>query len=54
MAALLMKHVERERKKLPTAALPSKSSPVKTFHTQKGQYSVRFSVPAGQYASGRK
>lgn len=62
MAALLMKHVEKEKKKLlPATAFPPVSNPspspapssslkahVRTFHTQKGQYTVHF-VPPGQY-----
>ncbi|TMS07714.1 Latent-transforming growth factor beta-binding protein 2 [Larimichthys crocea] len=56
MAALLMKHVEKEKKKLLTvtststsssSATPSSSvkSSVRTFHTQKGQYTVHFNEP---------
>lgn len=62
MAALLMKHVEKEKKKvLPTTVFPPASnsslspapSPslqahVRTFHTQKGQYTVHF-MPPGQF-----
>ncbi|XP_019132554.2 uncharacterized protein LOC109142631 [Larimichthys crocea] len=59
MAALLMKHVEKEKKKLLTvtststsssSATPSSSvkSSVRTFHTQKGQYTVHFNEPTGQ------
>lgn len=60
MAALLMKHVEKEKKKL-LAVTPFSSSSnssssssvktsVKTFHTQKGQYTVHFGAAAGQSA----
>lgn len=56
MATLLRKHVEKERKKLApvTPPLSPNSSPssvkpdVRTFHTQKGQYSVSFTAPTGQ------
>lgn len=61
MATLLRKHVEKERKKLlsVTPSPPPNSSPssassssvkthVRTFHTQKGQYTVHFTAPTGQ------
>lgn len=64
MAALLMKHVEKEKKKLlpsttafPPASSNSSLSPapssslkahVRTFHTQKGQYTVHL-MPPGQF-----
>lgn len=61
MATLLRKHVEKERKKLlsVTPSLSPNSSPssvssssvktdVRTFHTQKGQYTVHFTAPTGQ------
>lgn len=64
MAALLMKHVEKEKKKILSATHSSSSSSalnasrssissssvkahVRTFHTQKGQYTVHF-MPPGQ------
>ncbi|KAM9318546.1 LOW QUALITY PROTEIN: latent-transforming growth factor beta-binding protein 4 [Pholidichthys leucotaenia] len=43
MAAALMRHVEREKKKLRTS--------VKTSHTQRGQYSVHFSTAKEQKVS---
>ncbi|KAM8769180.1 latent-transforming growth factor beta-binding protein 4 isoform 2-T2 [Acanthopagrus schlegelii] len=64
MAALLMKHIEKERKKVLTVTSSSSSSSsssvssssstssssvkssVKSFHTQKGQYTVHFMAPA--------
>ncbi|XP_044210689.1 latent-transforming growth factor beta-binding protein 2 isoform X1 [Thunnus albacares] len=75
MAALLMKHIEKERKKLVTSSSSSSnsssssssSSPassssssssvktrVKTFYTQKGQYTVHVTAPAadGQTVTG--
>lgn len=63
MAALLMKHVEKEKKKLllatvfpplsntslsPSSPSSSRSARVRTFHTQKGQYTVHF-LSAGQF-----
>ncbi|KAF0030960.1 hypothetical protein F2P81_017691 [Scophthalmus maximus] len=52
MAALLMKHIEKERKKLVSAASSSNSSSSssvktsgKSFHTQKGQYTVHLTTP---------
>lgn len=59
MATLLMKHVEKERKKLLSVVPSSNSSSsstssssvktrVKTLHTQKGQYTVHFTAPTGQ------
>ncbi|XP_038548862.1 latent-transforming growth factor beta-binding protein 2-like isoform X4 [Micropterus salmoides] len=61
MAALLMKHIEKERKKLTTVTSSSSSTSsssvktsVNTFHTQKGQYTVRVTAPTadGQAATG--
>ncbi|XP_040901991.1 LOW QUALITY PROTEIN: latent-transforming growth factor beta-binding protein 4 [Toxotes jaculatrix] len=70
MAALLMKHIEKERKNLrsrtssssnsssSSASSSSSSSSVKTsvksFHTQKGQYTIHVSAPTadGQAATG--
>lgn len=58
MAAVLMKHIEKERKKLATfsSSNSSSSSPaassvetsVKTFYTQKGQYTVHVTA-AGEF-----
>lgn len=59
MAALLMKHIEKERKKLLTVTTSSNSSSsstwsssvkpsVKTFHTQRGQYAVYFTAATGE------
>lgn len=56
MAALLMKHVEKEKKKLlpsttvfpPPSSNSSLKAHVRTFHTQKGQYTVHF-MPPGQF-----
>lgn len=58
MAALLMKHIEKERKKLRTVTSSSSLSnssisssvktSVKSFHTQKGQYTVHITAPTGQ------
>lgn len=48
MAALLMKHVEKERKRLLAPSSPVKTS-VKSFHTQRGQYDVHFMAPTGQF-----
>ncbi|XP_019223206.1 latent-transforming growth factor beta-binding protein 4 isoform X3 [Oreochromis niloticus] len=61
MATLLMKHIERERNKVHSATSPFNASSssslktsVKTFHTQKGQYSIHFNTPTadGQPAGG--
>ncbi|XP_024910631.1 latent-transforming growth factor beta-binding protein 1 isoform X1 [Cynoglossus semilaevis] len=64
MAALLLKHIEKERKKLHSilpnsnSSSSSSSSSVKTsvrsFHTQKGQYTVHITAPKadGQTATG--
>ena len=63
MAALLMKHIEKEKRKL-LAVTPSSSSSnssssssvktsVKTFHTQKGQYTVHFGAGQSASTSGR-
>lgn len=59
MAALLLKHIEKERKKLHSilpnsnSSSSSSSSSVKTsvrsFHTQKGQYTVHITAPKGQF-----
>ncbi|KAF1393377.1 hypothetical protein PFLUV_G00015000 [Perca fluviatilis] len=46
MAALLMKHIEKERKKVLV------ETSVKTFFTQKGQYTVHVSAEPGQSLSG--
>ncbi|XP_029570463.1 latent-transforming growth factor beta-binding protein 4 isoform X3 [Salmo trutta] len=50
MTSILMKHIETERKKLQSAS-PSdlqdtQTTSVKSFHTQKGQYTVHMSPPA--------
>ncbi|XP_041667187.1 latent-transforming growth factor beta-binding protein 4 isoform X3 [Cheilinus undulatus] len=72
MAAVLMKHIEKERKKLPAVTSSPASSnsssssssssslsslektSMKTFHTQRGQYTVYFTAPAadGQTVTG--
>ncbi|CAK6979726.1 latent-transforming growth factor beta-binding protein 2 isoform X4 [Scomber scombrus] len=67
MATLLMKHIEKERKKLVTSSFAnsSSSSPassssssssvktsVKTFYTQKGQYTVHVTAADGQTVTG--
>lgn len=48
MAALLMKHVEKEKKRLLAPSSPVKTS-VRSFHTQRGQYDVHFMAPTGQF-----
>ncbi|XP_058489701.1 latent-transforming growth factor beta-binding protein 4 isoform X3 [Solea solea] len=64
MAALLLKHIEKERKRLSTITSSSNSSsspsspPVKTsvrsFHTQRGRYTVHITAPTadGQMLTG--
>ncbi|KAK2846559.1 hypothetical protein Q5P01_009558 [Channa striata] len=54
LAALLMKHIEMERRKLGSVSSNTSSASVKTFHTQRGQYSVHVSAPTadGQAAGG--
>uniref|UniRef100_UPI0037E812CD latent-transforming growth factor beta-binding protein 4 n=1 Tax=Semicossyphus pulcher TaxID=241346 RepID=UPI0037E812CD len=64
MAALLMKHIEKERKKLhavnsnysddSSSSSSSRKTSMKTFHTQKGQYTVYFTAPTadGQTVTG--
>ncbi|XP_014017554.2 latent-transforming growth factor beta-binding protein 4 isoform X1 [Salmo salar] len=52
MTSILMKHIETERKKLQSAS-PSdlqdtRTTSVKSFHTQKGQYTVHMSPPAAR------
>uniref|UniRef100_A0A673Y6F0 Latent-transforming growth factor beta-binding protein 4 n=1 Tax=Salmo trutta TaxID=8032 RepID=A0A673Y6F0_SALTR len=52
MTSILMKHIETERKKLQSAS-PSdlqdtQTTSVKSFHTQKGQYTVHMSPPAAR------
>nr|XP_046169663.1 uncharacterized protein LOC124004884 [Oncorhynchus gorbuscha] len=51
MTTILMKHIETERKKLQSASQSdlhdTQTTSVKSFHTQKGQYTVHASPPAG-------
>ncbi|XP_024297929.1 latent-transforming growth factor beta-binding protein 4 isoform X1 [Oncorhynchus tshawytscha] len=52
MTSILMKHIETERKKLQSAS-PSdlqdtRTTSVKSFHTQKGQYTIHMSPPAAR------
>ncbi|XP_070987047.1 latent-transforming growth factor beta-binding protein 4-like [Oncorhynchus clarkii lewisi] len=52
MTSILMKHIETERKKLQSAS-PSdlqdtRTTSVKSFHTQKGQYTIHVSPPAAR------
>lgn len=47
LAAVLVKHIEEERKKLGTSAKTS----VKTFSTQKGQYTVHVTAPTGELSA---
>ncbi|XP_049431837.1 uncharacterized protein LOC125888497 [Epinephelus fuscoguttatus] len=67
MAALLMKHIEKERKKVtvtssfssPNASSSSTSSSavktsVKTFYTQKGQYTIHVTAPSVCSQSGHE
>lgn len=52
LVTMLMKHIEKEMKKLGTATSSfNTSTSVRTFHTQRGQYSVHVSAPTGQSAS---
>ncbi|KAG7224435.1 hypothetical protein INR49_015065 [Caranx melampygus] len=62
MATLLMNHIEKERRKLravissfssssnssSSSTSSSASSSVKSFHTQKGQYTIHITAPTGQ------
>ncbi|XP_069578756.1 latent-transforming growth factor beta-binding protein 4 [Brachyistius frenatus] len=54
MATLLMKHIEKERKKLCSSSSWSSSikSSVKTFHTQKGPYTAQISAPTADGHTG--
>ncbi|KAI3353821.1 hypothetical protein L3Q82_004858 [Scortum barcoo] len=65
MSALLMKHIEKERKKLLTVSSSSSSSynssssssvktSVKSFHTQRGQYTVTFTSASGGVCDGEQ
>ncbi|XP_020363277.2 latent-transforming growth factor beta-binding protein 4 isoform X1 [Oncorhynchus kisutch] len=50
MTTILMKHIEKERKKLQSASQSdlqdTQTTSVKSFHTQKGQYTVHAGPPA--------
>lgn len=50
MAALLMQHIEKERKRLSSSSSSSSATTsVKSFHTQRGRYTVHISAPTGQF-----